>query len=171
MTVSHRYHTTSICRWGPGLSAEGAPPWPRNRTGVGLPYVWVCVIYYIYPATFSPNGHGSSSLFTCFLFCSCPSPALSHYTYRCSAVIVGLPILHPKTADSRIFGRWRKLQFLVKWLGYDRPTWEKTAGVDGLQAIDRFPRPIPGEARASPWAKLGRRSSRVGGRYSHTFSK
>ena len=52
--------------------------------------------------------------------------------------------------DSRLFGRWRKLQYLVKWTGYDRPTWEDVAGVDDLQAIVRFhalyplkPGPLP----------------------------
>ena len=45
---------------------------------------------------------------------------------------------HVDILDSRIFGRWRKLQYLVQWAGYDRPTWEDAAGVDGLQAIDRF---------------------------------
>ena len=38
--------------------------------------------------------------------------------------------------DSRIFGRWKKLQYLVKWTG-ESPTWDSAAGVDGLQAIDR----------------------------------
>ena len=40
--------------------------------------------------------------------------------------------------DSREYGRWQKLQYLVKWSGYDRPTWEAAENVDGLQAIDRF---------------------------------
>ena len=40
--------------------------------------------------------------------------------------------------DSREHGRWRKLQYLVKWSGYDRPTWEDAENVNGLRAIDRF---------------------------------
>jgi transposase InsO family protein len=52
--------------------------------------------------------------------------------------------------DSRIFGRWKKLQYLIRWTGYDSPTWEDAANVDGLEAIDRFharyprkPGPLP----------------------------
>jgi hypothetical protein len=40
--------------------------------------------------------------------------------------------------DSRLFGRWKKLQYLVKWTGYDRPEWEDARNVNGLQALDRF---------------------------------
>ena len=39
--------------------------------------------------------------------------------------------------DFRTFGRWRNLQFQVKWAVHDRPTREDP-GIDGLQAIDRF---------------------------------
>ena len=59
--------------------------------------------------------------------------------------------------DSRIFGHWRKSQYLVRWTGYDRPTWEDAAGVDGLQAIGRFhalhpqkPGPLPPRLDAAP---------------------
>ena len=38
--------------------------------------------------------------------------------------------------DARI--RYRKLQYLIKWTGYDRPEWEDARNVNGLQAIDRF---------------------------------
>ena len=38
--------------------------------------------------------------------------------------------------DSRLFRR--RLQYLVKWTGYDDPTWEPATSVNGLQAIDLF---------------------------------
>ena len=47
--------------------------------------------------------------------------------------------------DSREYGRWKKLQYLVKWSGYDRPTWEAAENVDGLQALDRFHALYPGK--------------------------
>src|SRR5437868_12296147 len=34
--------------------------------------------------------------------------------------------------------RRNKLQYLVKWTGYDNPTWEPAEDVNSLQAIDRF---------------------------------
>jgi hypothetical protein len=40
--------------------------------------------------------------------------------------------------DSRLFGRTKKLQYLVKWTGYDQLNWEDADNVDGLQAVDRF---------------------------------
>jgi hypothetical protein len=40
--------------------------------------------------------------------------------------------------DSRLYGRSRKLQYLVKWTGYDKPDWEDARNVDGLSALDRF---------------------------------
>ena len=50
--------------------------------------------------------------------------------------------------DSRIHRR--RLQYLVKWVGYDWPDWEPTKGVNKLEAVDRFhqcylekPRPLP----------------------------
>ena len=47
--------------------------------------------------------------------------------------------------DSREYGRWKKLQYLVKWSGYDRPTWEAAENVDGLQALDCFHALYPGK--------------------------
>jgi hypothetical protein len=38
--------------------------------------------------------------------------------------------------DARV--RWNRLEYLVKWTGYDNLTWEKAANVNGLQAVDRF---------------------------------
>ena len=50
--------------------------------------------------------------------------------------------------DARM--RYRKLQYLVKWTGYDRPEWEDARNINGLQAIDQFharhpekPGPLP----------------------------
>ena len=50
--------------------------------------------------------------------------------------------------DSRIYRR--RLQFLVKWIGFDRPNWEPAEGVNKLEAVDRFyqhypekPGPLP----------------------------
>ena len=52
--------------------------------------------------------------------------------------------------DSRLYGRGRKLQYLVKWTGHDRPGWEDARNINGLEAIDRFhalhtdrPGPLP----------------------------
>jgi hypothetical protein len=52
--------------------------------------------------------------------------------------------------DSRMFGRQRELQYLVKWTGYDQPKWEPATLVNGLEVIDRFherypdkPGPLP----------------------------
>ena len=52
--------------------------------------------------------------------------------------------------DSREFGRWKKLQYLVKWSGYDRPTWEAAENVDRLQALDRFHALYPGKHGVTP---------------------
>jgi hypothetical protein len=52
--------------------------------------------------------------------------------------------------DSRVFGRWKKLQYLVKWTGYDQPTWEAAQDVDGLQAVDRFHALYPGKPGPQP---------------------
>ena len=38
--------------------------------------------------------------------------------------------------DSRI--HHRHLQYLVKWVGYDRPNWELAEGMNKLEAVDRF---------------------------------
>lgn len=54
--------------------------------------------------------------------------------------------------DARI--RYRKLQYLVKWTGYDRPEWEDARNINGLQAIDQFhtahpekPGPLPEDVK------------------------
>ena len=52
--------------------------------------------------------------------------------------------------DSREYGRWRKLQYLIKWAGEDRPTWEATENVNSLQAIDRFHALYPGKPGPLP---------------------
>ena len=38
--------------------------------------------------------------------------------------------------DSRIYHR--RLQYLVKWIRFDRPDWEPTKGINKLEAVDRF---------------------------------
>ena len=38
--------------------------------------------------------------------------------------------------DAKI--RYRKLQYLIKWTGYDFPDWHDAKDVNGLQAIDIF---------------------------------
>ena len=50
--------------------------------------------------------------------------------------------------DSRIYRR--RLQYLVKCIGFNRPNWEPAKGVHKLEAVDRFhqrypekPRPLP----------------------------
>lgn len=57
-----------------------------------------------------------------------------------------------KIEDSRMFGRWKKLQYLVKWKGYPDVTWEPAEDINGLAAIDQFhetypekPGPLPEE--------------------------
>jgi hypothetical protein len=47
--------------------------------------------------------------------------------------------------DSREFGRWKKLRYLVKWTGYDQPGWESAENVNGLRAVDRFHALYPGK--------------------------
>ena len=36
-----------------------------------------------------------------------------------------------------------KLQYLIKWTGYDRPDWQDATNVNGLQAIDVFHQRYP----------------------------
>jgi hypothetical protein len=52
--------------------------------------------------------------------------------------------------DSQLNGRRRRLQYLIKWTGYDKPEWEDAGNVQELEAVDRFheaypykPRPLP----------------------------
>lgn len=52
--------------------------------------------------------------------------------------------------DSRIFGRWKKPQYLVKWTGYDEASWENFETVDGLAAVDRYHEQYP--ERPGPFA-------------------
>ena len=43
--------------------------------------------------------------------------------------------------DSRIY--YRRLQYLVKWIGFDRPDWKPAEGVNKLEAVDRFHQRYP----------------------------
>ena len=43
--------------------------------------------------------------------------------------------------DARI--RRRRLEYLVKWTGYDQPDWEPATNVNKLQAVDDFHRRYP----------------------------
>ena len=50
--------------------------------------------------------------------------------------------------DSRMYRQ--RLQYLVKWIGFDRPDWEPAEGVNKVEAVDRFhqrylekPGPLP----------------------------
>ena len=43
--------------------------------------------------------------------------------------------------DSRIYRR--RLQYLVKWVGYDRSDWEPAEGVNKFEAVDRFHQRYP----------------------------
>ena len=40
--------------------------------------------------------------------------------------------------DARLFGRGKKLKYLVKWLGYADPDWQDAEIVNELQAVDEF---------------------------------
>ena len=42
--------------------------------------------------------------------------------------------------DSRLVGRRnnQRLQYLVKWLGYDKPSWEPAEYLEKVEAVDRF---------------------------------
>ena len=43
--------------------------------------------------------------------------------------------------DSRIYRH--RLQYLVKWVGFDRPDWEPAEDVNKLEAVDRFHQRYP----------------------------
>ena len=43
--------------------------------------------------------------------------------------------------DSRIYHR--RLQYLVKWIGFDRPDWEPAEGINKLEAVNRFHQRYP----------------------------
>ena len=43
--------------------------------------------------------------------------------------------------DSRV--RRRRLQYLVKWTGYDQPDWEPAENVNKLCAVDEFHQKYP----------------------------
>ena len=40
--------------------------------------------------------------------------------------------------DASLFGRGKKLKYLVKWLGYPDPDWQDVETVNELQAVDEF---------------------------------
>ena len=40
--------------------------------------------------------------------------------------------------DARLFGRDKKLKYLVKWMGYADPDWQDAEAVNELQAVDEF---------------------------------
>src|SRR5262249_366633 len=44
---------------------------------------------------------------------------------------------------------WRRIKYLVKWAGYDQPTWEPAESVDELRAVDVFHERYPGKLRPS----------------------
>ena len=49
--------------------------------------------------------------------------------------------------DFRMFRR--RVQYLVKWVGYDQPTWEPATNLQELAALDDFHRRYPDKPRAS----------------------
>jgi cytochrome oxidase assembly protein ShyY1 len=62
--------------------------------------------------------------------------------------------------DSKMLNR--SLQYLVKWTGYDNPTWEPAESVSGLAALDAFhtrypskPGPLPGLVRPQGTSAVG----------------
>lgn len=50
--------------------------------------------------------------------------------------------------DARI--RYRRLEYLIKWTGYDRPEWHPARNVNGLAAIDDFHRQYPSKPGPLP---------------------
>jgi transposase InsO family protein len=57
-----------------------------------------------------------------------------------------------KVLDSRWTGRGRnrKMEYLVKWTGYDQPLWEPAENVNELEAVDRFHERYPGKPGPLP---------------------
>ena len=49
--------------------------------------------------------------------------------------------------DARLFGRGKKLKYLVKWLGYTDPVWQDIETVNELQAVDEFHQQYPHKLR------------------------
>ena len=45
--------------------------------------------------------------------------------------------------DARLFGRGKKLKYLVKWMGYADPHWQDADAVNELQAVDEFHQRYP----------------------------
>ena len=63
--------------------------------------------------------------------------------------------------DSRMFRK--RLQYLIRWTGYDDPTWEAATLVNGLRAIDIYhdrysmkPGPLPEFNKPQETLALGR---------------
>ena len=50
---------------------------------------------------------------------------------------------------------YRKLQYLIKWTGYDIPDWCDTNNINGLQAINIFYRRYPHKPGPLPDDKEG----------------
>jgi len=63
--------------------------------------------------------------------------------------------------DARMFGR--RLKYLVKWTGYDDPTWETAEMVNGLRAIDIFHERYPEKPGPLPELLEPQGTSAVGG--------
>ena len=57
--------------------------------------------------------------------------------------------------DAKI--RYRKLQYLIKWMGYDIPDWRNAKDVNGLQAINIFHRRYPHKPGPLPDDEAGER--------------
>lgn len=50
--------------------------------------------------------------------------------------------------DSQVYGRWKKLQYLVKWVGYEDPTWEPAVNVENAkEVVEEFHKKHPGAPR------------------------
>ena len=57
--------------------------------------------------------------------------------------------------DAKI--RYRKLQYLIKWTGYDIPDWRDAKDINGLQAIDIFHQRYPHKLGPLPDDEEGER--------------